>query len=300
MALYRGPIVDAHHHLWDLSRGGYPWLGTQRRAEMVFGPTEPLARDYLIDDYLRDIAGENVVKSVHVEAGYGGAPWEETAWLQAIADRHGFPHGIVAAVPLNDPELDTILKAHRRAPNLRGIRAVASWHADPRLGFAARPDLLDDRDWRRGLGVLMDQDLTLDLMVNAGQLGDAARLARDHPALPIAINHAGSPVDRTPEDLARWREGLHRLAQQPNVRIKISDLAAYDHDWTVETYRPIVEAVIAAFGVERCMFGSDFPVAKLHGGFAAHFNAFRMIVGDLPDAAQRRLFHDNAAAFYRL
>src|SRR5688572_18817988 len=105
MALYRGPIVDAHHHLWDLSDDRYPWLGSARPPQMVFGPSEPLARDYLIEDYLRDISGQDVVKSVHVEAGFGGAPGEETAWLQAIADRHGYPHGIVAAAPLDDPAL---------------------------------------------------------------------------------------------------------------------------------------------------------------------------------------------------
>ena len=300
MALYRGPIIDAHHHLWDLSDGGYPWLGAERRPEMVFGPTAALARDYRIADYLNDIAGENVVKSVHIEAGYGGAPWEETAWLQTIAARHGYPHGIVAAAPLDDPDLETVLQRHRAAPNLRGIRAVASWHADPRFRFAARPDLMESAGWRRGLDALHAHDLTLDLMVNAGQLGDAARLAREHAALPIVINHAGGPVDRAPADLDRWRDGLHRLADAPNVWIKISDLAAYDHAWSVESYRPIVTAVIAAFSVERCMFGSDFPVAGLHGTFAAHFDAFRAIVAEMPEAAQRRLFHDNAQAFYRL
>jgi predicted TIM-barrel fold metal-dependent hydrolase len=300
MVLYRGPIIDAHHHLWDLSHDRYPWLGSQRRPEMVFGATETLARDYLLDDYLQDVAGENVVKSVHVEAGYGGAPWEETEWLQAIADRHGFPHGIVAAASLTDPDLDAGLQRHRRARNLRGVRAIASWHEDPRLSFAARPDLMDDPEWRRGLGLLIEHDLTLDLMVNAPQLGDVARLAGAFPSLPIVINHAGSPVDRAPADLALWRDGLRRAAGAPNVWIKISDLAAYDHRWTVATYTPIVQDILSAFGTGRCMFGSDFPVAKLHGSFAVHFNAFRAITGGFGEAEQRRLFHDNAAAFYRL
>jgi predicted TIM-barrel fold metal-dependent hydrolase len=300
MALYRGPIVDAHHHLWDLSNDRYPWLGSARRPEMVFGPSAPLARNYLIADYLRDIAGENVVKSVHVEAGYGGAPFEETEWVQAIADRHGFPHGIVAAAPLTDPDLEAMLKRHAQASNLRGIRAIASWHDKPHLRFAARPDLMDDPAWRRGLRLLIAHDLSLDLMIHAPQLADAARLAKDHPDLRIVINHACSPVDRSPIDLQKWRDGLALLAQAPNVWIKISDLAAYDHDWTVESYRPIVTALIEAFGPRRCMFGSDFPVAGLHGAFAAHLNAFRTIVAALPEASQRDLFHDTAAAFYRL
>ena len=301
MALYRGPIIDAHHHLWDLSGGAYPWLGAERRAEMVFGATAPLVRDYLIDDYLADIASQNVVKSVHVEAGFDPArPWEETRWLQDIADRRGFPHGIVAGAPLRDPDLPTILARHRAYPNLRGIRGVASWHQDPKLRFVDRADLMSDPAWRRGIATVRDHGLSLDLLVNGGQLGEVARLATAFPDLTIIVNHAGSPVDRDTEGLAKWREGLDRIAAAPNVAIKISDLAAYDHAWTIESYRPIVRAILGIFGTERCLFGSDFPVAGLHGSFARHFDAFRDIVADLPPVAQRNLFHDNAARLYRV
>lgn len=301
MALYGGPIIDAHHHLWDLSGGAYPWLGAERRPEMVFGATAPLARDYLLDDYRIDTAGQNVVKSVHVEAGYDPARgWEETRWLQSIADRHGFPHGIVAGAPLLEAELPAILARHRAYPNLRGIRAIASWHRDPRLRFVDRADLTRDPTWRRGIAIVRDHGLSLDLMVNGGQLGDVAELATVFSDLTIIVNHAGSPVDRDPARLARWREGLAQIAAASNVAIKISDLAAYDHAWTIESYRPIVRAIVDAFGTDRCMFGSDFPVARLHGSFARHFDAFRAIVADLPPAAQRALFHDNAARHYRL
>jgi predicted TIM-barrel fold metal-dependent hydrolase len=210
MALYRGPIVDAHHHLWDLSDDRYPWLGSARRPEMVFGPSESLARNYLIADYLRDIAGENVVKSVHVEAGYGGAPFEETEWVQAIADRHGFPHGIVASAPLTDPDLEAMLKRHAQASNLRGIRAIASWHDKPHLRFAARPDLMDDPAWRRGLGLLISHDLSLDLMINAPQLADAARLAKDHPDLRIVINRSIAVRSISRNGVTGWRFSRRR------------------------------------------------------------------------------------------
>jgi len=301
MALYRGPIVDAHHHLWDLSGGAYPWLGVERRPEMVFGATAPLVRDYLLDDYLADTAGQDVVKSVHVEAGYDPARgWEETRWLQSVADRHGYPQGIVAGAPLRDPDLRAILARHRAHPNLRGVRAIASWHDDPRFRFVDRADLMDDPAWRRGLAILRDHGLSLDLMVNGGQLGDVGRLAAAYPDLTIIVNHAGSPVDRDAAGLTKWRAGLAQIAAEPNVAIKLSDLAAYDHDWTVESYRPIVQSILDAFGPARCMFGSDFPVAGLHGSFARHFDAFREIVSELPPATQRGLFHDNATRLYRL
>ena len=301
MTLYRGAIVDAHHHLWELGDNRYPWLERERRDQMVFGATAPLARNYLIDDYLADIAGQNVVKSVHIEAGFDRAdPVQETRWLQSIADRHGFPHGIVAWAPLGDAALPTILRRHRQYPNLRGIRAVASWHQDGRKGFAARPDLMRDPAWLAGVGMVRDLGLSLDLLVNGGQLAEVHEVARAFPDLSIIVNHAGSPVDRDPAGMQRWRDGASTLARAPNVAVKISDLCAYDHAWTVESYRPIVMTLLQAFGADRCLFASDFPVAGLHGRFGQHYDAFRTIVSDLPPRDQSCLFHDNAARLYRV
>jgi predicted TIM-barrel fold metal-dependent hydrolase len=299
--LYDGPIVDAHHHLWKLGDNRYPWLERERRERMVFGATEPLARDYLVEDYLADVAGQNVVKSVHVEAGFDRTdPVAETRWLQSIADRHGFPHGIVAWASLEQPVLPEILREHRRYPNLRGIRAVASWHPDPTKSFNARNDIMHDPAWLAGVGAVRDAGLSLDLLVNSGQLADVHRLALKFSDLSIIVNHAGSPVDRNEAGMRQWQDGISLLAQAPNVAMKISDLCAYDHAWSVETYRPIVATLIESFGVDRCMFASDFPVAKLHGTFGQHFDAFRMIASDLPSSCLSRLFCENAIKFYRL
>ena len=114
-SLYDGPIVDAHHHLWELGSGRYDWL-TAGPREVVFGSTAPLIRDYLLDDYLADMQSIDLVQSVHIQASFGPDPVAETRWLQGIADANGFPHGIVAHALLEEPGVEAVLEAHCTKP----------------------------------------------------------------------------------------------------------------------------------------------------------------------------------------
>lgn len=299
--MYDGEIIDAHHHLWDLSTGWYRWLTTDRPEEMVFGDPTPLARDYGVADYLADMKPLTLAKSVHIQAALNpDDPVAETRWLQGLADEHGFPHGIVAFAPLEDPDVEDILARHCESPNVRGIRQIVSWHRDPRFSFLDRPDLTADPTWRRGFALLSRFNLSFDLMLFPTQLGDALALAHAFPDTQIILNHTGSPVDRDPEGLALWRRGMEALAAAPNVAVKISDLGAYDHDWTLDSIRPFVLSTIEWFGPERCLFATDLPVAALHGSAAAIYDAFSTLVEGFSADEQRRLFHDNAAKYYRL
>ena len=299
--IYAGPLVDAHHHLWDLSLGKHPWLSEQKREEMVFGDPRPLFRDYLPSDFRSDAKHQNLVASVHVEAGWDPLdPVGETLWLDSLAAQHGLPTALVVHAPLHKPEADSVLAAQSAFKRVRGVRFILSWHSDPRKNFAARPDYMEDSNWLAGFARLRRYDLSFDLMLYPGQLEQATQLAARFPDIQIILNHAGSPADRAPEDMERWRRGLKLLAANPNVAIKISDLVAYDHDWTLDSLRPVVLTCIDAFGIERAMFASDFPVAGLHATYDQVFDAFKAIVADFSPAEQRRLFHDNAAQFYRL
>ena len=298
---YEGDIVDAHHHLWDLATGWYPWLTTERLKEMVFGDPSPLARNYLLEDYLADMAQLRLVKSVHIQAALNtDDPIAEARWLQKLADRHGFPYGIVASARLEELGVEQVLAEQAQIVNVRGIRQIVSWHVDPRFTFTDRPDLMTDPAWRRGFGLLAKYELSFDLMLFPTQLSDSLALACAFPNTQIILNHAGSPVDRDEAGLARWRNGMKALSEAVNVAVKISDLCAYDHDWTVESFRPFVRDIIEWFGVERCMFASDFPVSGLHGTARKIYAAFREIVADFSETEQRALFHDNAANVYRL
>lgn len=293
-------IVDAHHHLWDLNRGyNYPWLQDLPHGTGVCGNVGPMAHNYMLPDFLADTRTYDLVKSVHVEA-VSSDPIGETRWLQAIADKSGFPHGIVARAALNLPDVEATLAAHRESPNVRGIRHIVNWHTNPQLTFGPRNDLMTDAAWLAGFSLLKKYDLTFDLQLYPSQMRDAADLARAHPETLIILNHAGMPVDRDEAGLRQWREGMVLLASVPNVAVKISGLGMVDWNWSTDTIRPFVLHTIDCFGVSRSMFASNFPVDKLYRSFDVLYRAFESIVSDFSEAEKDRLFHLNALEYYRL
>jgi predicted TIM-barrel fold metal-dependent hydrolase len=297
---YDGPIVDAHHHLWDLSMDCHPWL-RPARGEMVFGDNAPLRRDYLPTDYRSDARNQRVVATVHVEASWDPAdPVAETAWLESLDDRRGIAARYVAHVALDSPDAAALLERQAAFPRVVGIRDILSWHPDPARSFVDRPDRMDDPAWRGGLARLAGLGLSFDLMIYPGQMADALRLVRDFPGQIFILNHCGSPADRDPEGMARWRAGLAALGREPNVHLKISDLVAYDHHWTPESLRAVVLTCLDAFGPARSLFASDFPVAGLHAAFDHVWDGFKAFTADLAPAEQRALFHDNARRLYRI
>jgi predicted TIM-barrel fold metal-dependent hydrolase len=298
---YAQPIIDPHHHLWDLGRNRYPWLQERPLRLRVEGDVSPIAKDYLLEDYWADARNQNVIKSVHVESGWDPSNLAgETAWLQRLADKHGFPHGIVAHATLDAPDVERVLEAHAGYRNVRGIRHIVNWHPDPTKTYVDRPDLIRTAAWRRGFGLLRRFGFSFDLQLYPAQMHDAAALARAYPDVPIILNHAGMPVDRDEQGLDLWRRGMRELAAAPNVAVKISGLGVADRHWTVESIRPFVLQTIEIFGVSRCMFASNFPVDKLWSDFDRLYAAFHEISQPFGEAERRQLFHDNAARYYRL
>jgi predicted TIM-barrel fold metal-dependent hydrolase len=294
-------VADPHHHLWDLGRNKYPWLQERLLAPRLEGDIRPIAEDYLLKDYLADVRNQNVVKSVHVECGWDPSdPVGETDWLQGMADKHGFPHGIVARATLDAPDVEQILEGHARYKNVRGIRHAINWHPDPAKTYVDRPDLIKTEVWRRGFGLLRRFNLSFDLQLYPAQMADAAALAHAYPDVLIILNHAGMPVDRNEEGIRLWRNGMQELAAAPNVVVKISGLGTVDPTWTVESIRPFVLQTIEAFGVARSMFASNFPVDKLYSDFDTLYAAFREITAPFSAEERRMLFYDNAARYYRL
>jgi predicted TIM-barrel fold metal-dependent hydrolase len=294
-------VIDPHHHLWDLSQNSYPWLQAHSFEPRLEGDIRPIAKDYLLADYLADTAKQNVVKSVHVECGWDPSdPLGETEWLQGLADKHGYPHGIIGRATLDAPDVEQVLEGHARYKNIRGIRHAINWHPDPTKTYVNRPDLVRTEAWRHGFGLLRRFGLSFDLQLYPAQMADAAGLARAYPDILIILNHAGMPVDRDAEGLDLWLRGMSELATVPNVVVKISGLGTVDWNWTVESIRPFVLQTIEAFGVSRCMFASNFPVDKLYGDFDSLYGAFRKITQPFSGDERRMLFHDNAVRYYRL
>jgi predicted TIM-barrel fold metal-dependent hydrolase len=295
------PIIDPHHHLWDLGRNPYPWLQDRTLAPRLEGDIRPIAKDYLLEDYGSDTRHQNVVKSVHIECGWDSSnPVGETEWLQRLADQHGYPHGIVARATLDAPNVEQVLEGHARHQNIRGIRHAINWHADSAKTYVNRPDLVKTKAWRHGFSLLKRFGLSFDLQLYPAQMVDAAALAHDYPDILIILDHAGMPVDRDKEGIRLWQRGMRELAAAPNVVVKISGLGTVDWNWTVGSIRPFVLQTIESFGIPRCMFASNFPVDKLYSDFDTLYAAFREITKHFSVEERQMLFHDNAARYYRL
>lgn len=293
------PFIDPHHHLWDLEENYYPWLSDGVKPS-AFGDYTAIVKSYRIEDYLEDAKNQNLVKSVHLDVGYDPKdPVGETRWLQSVADRHGFPHGIVGYADLSKPDVGELLDRHMEHANFRGIRQSMNYHADPAKTYQARPEVSRTPEWRRGFEELTKRRLSFDLQLYYPQMGEFAELARAFPDTQIILNHTGMQVDG-PEHFEGWREGMRTLAEAPNVACKISGLGMGDWNWTTESIRPYVEEAIAIFGVERCMFATNFPVDKLFSSYDAIVDAFKAITADYPRSDRMALFHDNAERFYRL
>jgi predicted TIM-barrel fold metal-dependent hydrolase len=295
--------VDAHHHIWDLKNHFYPWLQEGPPRQRVYGDSSPLRRDYLLSDYLRDADGYRIVKSVYLQCGYDpGDHVGETRYVQAVADADpgGFPHGIVAHADLDGDDIDGVLSRHCESPNMRGIRMLLSHHEIRRYQWAPRGDYMTDPKWLKGYERLAACRLSFDAQLYPHQMLDLVEVARRFPEVPLVIDHTGMPIERENGGLERWRNGLAALAEMPHVHLKISGLGMVDHDWTVDSIRPIVLEGISIFGPQRCMFASNFPVDSLKSDFGTLHDAFLEIVEDFPIDQQKAMFHDNAIRFYRL
>lgn len=298
---YAGPVVDAHHHLWDLGLGRHPWLAATAGERGGLGELGPLRRNYLPQDYSRDAARHNVVATVHVEASWASDDCVgETRWLETLDKSRGVAARYVIHVPLASPEAPALIEAQAGFDRVVGVRDILSWDPDPARRFAARDGIMDEPAWRAGLALLGAHRLAFDLMVFPRQLADAARLAAAFPDQQFVLNHCGSPIDRDADGMLLWREGLRNLARHENVAIKISDLVAYDHHWTLDSLGPVVLHCIDCFGSGRAMFGSDFPVAGLHASFDDIYDGFKTIAADLSADEQTALFFGNAKRIYRL
>jgi predicted TIM-barrel fold metal-dependent hydrolase len=297
------PIVDAHHHLWDLTNGPlyYPWLQDAQPHDFFLGAYAALKRDYLPADYRRDAAGHTVVKTVHVEAECRrDQQVDETRWLSELHARTGMPDAIVAHAWFHTDDGAEILERQAGFPLVRGIRSkpvTARSPADMRPGA---PGSMQDPRWLDGFARLRRHGLSWDLRVPPWHLEEAAQVVAAHPDIAVVLEHTGFPWDRSPAGLDLWRRGMRALAACANCCCKLSCLCLPAAGWDYEGNRRIVLETIDLFGIERCMFASNFPVDALRIGFGPLFDDFKAMTAGLSRSDRRKLFHDNAVRFYRL
>lgn len=287
------PIVDAHMHLWDLQHPELYWEHLQNPDfvhPIIGSQLRKLAEsNYEVEDYLKDIEGWGVTKSIHVQAAMGSPdPANETKWLQELGDRYGFPHGIVAEADLRHPDVYTLLRRHCLYENTRGIR-------DFSYG-----DYLNHPDFDRGFGMLSEFDLVASLDVKWEDMESLARLAERHSEVTIVLDHAGFPTERTQQYFDNWKKGISRIAECDNIYCKVSGLGMGDNQWNTESIRPWVEHCIDEFSAMRTIFSSNYPVDSLWSDYGTIVQAYRSILSTLPEVDQANIMSRNAERVYRL
>lgn len=292
------PIVDAHHHIWRCE--DLPWL-LGPMVPRIFGPYEPIRRDYPIDEYLADIAGSGVEKSVYVQANWAPDRAEdEVASVQKTADETGWPHAIVGYANLLADDLRPALDRLTKYPLLRGVRMQLHWHENEQYRFARKPDIADDPIFRRNFSALADYGLSFDLQVFSSQMEGAARLAADFPKTTFILQHSGMLEDLSEKGRADWRAGMHELAARPNVMSKLSGLGTFIHRNDPGHIGWVVHETVALFGANRCLYGSNFPIEKLWTDYASLIGAYRTALAGYSEAEQSAMLHDTAARVYRI
>lgn len=297
-------IVDAHHHIWipeqrepDL---GYGWLRDVGSIK-PFGDPTPIQRDYQWDEYINESTGHEVAASVYVQCdGAIADPAAETAWVQSVVARPAEEFGIVGLVNLNNEQAQAQIEAQCQYPSFKGVRQIISYLDDnPQLCFSSE-HLLRNARWRDQFALLSDHGLSFDLQLYPEQMVEAADFLSQFPSVPIVIDHAGSPHDQTKAGMSRWENGLQVLGQLDNVSIKLSGFGMFDKHWSSKSISPMVDRIMAIFGHEKTMYGSNFPVDKLFSDFDDGVERIGACITPFGQDAVNAVFANTARRFYQL
>lgn len=279
-------IVDTHQHLWDLNRLKLPWLPS----------TGPLAGDHLMEHYLKDAEGLGIQRTIYMEVDV--RPEQHLAEAEYVLDlcrKRGNPMvGAVLGGRPADPAFPSYLRRFRGNRYVRGIRQVLHSTSTPK-GYCLQPDFI------RGIRHLGELGLTFDVCLPEAYLDDCVKLAEACPDTRLILDHCGNPsVQAGVQD--SWKRNIARIAERPNVACKISGIVATAKPgaWSAEDLAPFILHCREAFGPDRILFGSDWPVCKLAATLRQWVTALRQIISDWPTSDQRKLLRENAVRWYRL
>ncbi|MET7694082.1 amidohydrolase family protein [Streptomyces sp. NPDC005483] len=282
-------LVDAHHHVWDLTRRPQPWLDEPGHESIrrSFGP------DDLRACATRPIAGRRLGSTVAVQC-VPSVP--ETRELLALAADDPLIGGVAGWADLTSSAIGDVLDELRAAPGgafLRAVRHLVQGESDP--AWLQHPAV------ERGLRAVRARGLRYDVLIRKHQFPQVIRLAERLPDLPLVLDHAGKPPVAA-RDLADWEQRLRALARHPQVTCKVSGLVTEAHHaaWTTADIRPVWDVLLSAFGPDRLMFGSDWPVCVLAGGWNRWAAAIEDLLHDCSAHETAAVLADTATAFYGL
>jgi L-fuconolactonase len=267
--------LDSHQHFWRYSAAKYPWMK----------PEWPIRRNFLPADLAPLLAKAGLDGSIAVQARQ---ELKENDFLLGLADKSPVVKGVVGWVDLRSDAVDDQLRAFAVHAKAVGVRHVVQDEPDDE--FMLRPEFV------RGIGRLKQFDLTYDLLIYPKQLPAAIRLVEQFPDQPFVLDHLAKPIIRE-SVLSPWREQLRELARFPNVCCKVSGMVTEAKwvGWRTDDFRPYLDVAVDAFGIDRLMYGSDWPVALLAGTYA---QVHGLVQSYIPPQHHAAFFGGTAAKFY--
>jgi len=273
--------IDSHQHFWKYDRAQHVWMTDAM---------DVLRRDYLPGDLEPLLQAAGFEGTVAVQARQ---MVEETEWLLGLAKQYDFIKGVVGWVDLRSPKLREQLEKVTADPKLVGVRHVV--HDEPDDDFMLRPA------FREGIAQLAEFNLTYDLLLFPRHLPVAVKLVREFPERPFVVDHLAKPAIRD-VGVSPWQEDLRRLAEFPNVCCKLSGLVteAKWKQWQAGDFHRYLDIVIAAFGTERVMIGSDWPVCTLSGDYASTMRIVTDYAQQFSAPVRNAILGGNCARFYHL
>lgn len=279
------PIVDTHLHLWNPSYLRYPWLDGN----------DLLNRPYLLEDYRRHTGPVEVEKMVFLQCEVEPSQHlAEAAWVTELAGQDPRIQGIVPWAPLELGDgARSSLETLAQNPLIKGVRRIIQFEPDPE--FCLRPDFV------RGVQILPEYGFSFDICIHHPQMANTIKLVEQCPNVQFILDHIGKP-DIKGQVMEPWAQELRTLASFPNVWCKMSGLVTEaDHQaWTPADLQPYIEHVLDCFGFDRTMYGGDWPVAYQATEYPRWVATLEAAVRGASEADLRKLFRDNAIAFYRL
>jgi len=272
--------IDSHQHFWRYTAARDTWITDEMSI---------LKRDFLPEELLPKLDAGGFAGSIAVQTSQSDA---ETSFLLDLADRNPAIRGVVGWVDLCAPDVPAHLEKYSRAAKLCGFRHIAQAEAD---------DFLLREDFSRGIAAPEQFDFTYDILIYERQLPAAIALVERHPQQRFVVDHLAKPAMRA-KHMAFWARGMRVLAANPNVYCKASGLVteADWKSWRADEFTPYLDVVFEAFGPDRVMFGSDWPVCLLAATYAQVTQLIEDYVRVLPGADQEKVFGGNAMRFYGL
>ena len=273
--------IDSHHHFWHYDPVNYDWIDDEMKD---------IRRDFLPGSLEKTINDSGIDGVISVQARQS---LEETDWLLALAHQHNFIKGIVGWIPLQHKEVAEILEQYAKDKLLKGVRHVIQGEADP--------DFMLRSDFNKGIGLLKKYHLIYDILVVEKQLPNVLRMVDLHPDQVFVLDHLAKPQIKKNE-LSPWKEHVQELAKRGNVNCKISGMVteADYHNWTAEQLHPYFEVVMDAFGPERLLFGSDWPVCLVATNYRDWIDLVKNEISALSPLEQAQIMGGNAERIYKL